>query len=41
MIGPAQKDIHQIGERVYLPDVTESLPLLFCELIQLAGQPGM
>ena len=29
MIGPASKHVHQIGERVYLPDVERNLPALF------------
>ncbi len=32
MIGPAGRDVHQVGERVYLPDVTRHIPALF-ELI--------
>ena len=29
MIGPASKYVHQIGERVYLPDVERHIPALF------------
>lgn len=28
-IGPNSREIHQIGERVYLPDIEENIPLIF------------
>jgi len=34
MIGPAGKDIHQAGERVYWPDVVERIPALFRQIIE-------
>jgi len=33
VVGPARKEIHQIGERVYLPDVTDTLPVIFQQVI--------
>jgi arginine utilization protein RocB len=33
VIGPARKEIHQLGERVYLPDVERDLPVVFREII--------
>lgn len=32
-IGPTCKDIHQIGERVYMPDVKERIPAIFEKII--------
>lgn len=34
VIGPARKEIHQLGERVYLPDVERDLPIVFRQIIQ-------
>lgn len=33
MIGPACKDVHQLGERVYMPDVKERIPMIFNKII--------
>lgn len=33
VIGPARKDIHQIGERVWLPDIETDLPKIYHALI--------
>lgn len=34
MIGPAAKDVHKFGERVYIPDVVEKIPMLFNKIIE-------
>jgi len=34
MIGPASKDVHQIGERVYMPDVIRRIPDVFNRIIE-------
>lgn len=34
VIGPARKEIHQLGERVYLPDVERDLPIVFRQIIR-------
>jgi arginine utilization protein RocB len=36
VIGPARKEIHQLGERVYLPDVERDLPIVFRQIIRSA-----
>jgi arginine utilization protein RocB len=33
VVGPARKEIHQLGERVYLPDVERDLPAVFRQII--------
>ena len=40
MIGPASKYVHQIGERVYLPDVERHVPALFEILIDCVSKTG-
>lgn len=34
MIGPASKNVHEIGERVYMPEVTKIIPDIFSEIIK-------
>lgn len=34
LIGPASRDVHQMGERVYMPDVKEGIPALFKKIIE-------
>lgn len=34
MIGPASKDVHKVGERVYRPDVIKHVPMIFDKIIQ-------
>jgi arginine utilization protein RocB len=38
VIGPARKQIHEIGERVYLPDLEGDLPRVFRQIIKSAAQ---
>lgn len=33
LLGPMARDVHQIGERVYLPDVTDTIPALIRTII--------
>lgn len=37
VIGPAGKEIHMTGERVYLPDVERDMPAVFRQIIKSAG----
>lgn len=34
MIGPACRSVHQMGERVYIPDVVDRIPKLFFKIIE-------
>jgi arginine utilization protein RocB len=34
LLGPMARDVHQIGERVYLPDVTETIPVMIRKIIE-------
>lgn len=34
LIGPAGRDIHQAGERVYLPDVERHVPTILLEIMK-------
>lgn len=38
MIGPTSRDIHEIGERVFMPDVEERIPLVIEKVIENAGK---
>ena len=38
VIGPAGKEIHMPGERVYLPDVERDIPAVFRQIIKSAGK---
>ncbi len=40
VIGPARKEIHQLGERVYLPDVEQALPAVFRQIIRSTEKPA-
>ena len=34
VIGPLCRDIHQVGERVFLPDIDETIPAVFRQLVK-------
>ena len=38
MIGPTSRDIHEIGERVFMPDVEERIPLVIEKIIKNVGK---
>ncbi len=38
VIGPARKEIHLLGERVYLPDIENDLPRIFRQIIKSTAQ---
>jgi arginine utilization protein RocB len=41
VIGPAGKEIHMPGERVYLPDVERDMPAVFRQIIKSVGEFGL
>lgn len=38
MIGPTSRDIHEIGERVFMPDVEKRIPLVIEKVIENVGK---